>query len=284
MPIPKIVHLTWKTRQIPLKWKETALSWKKTNPDWKIKLWTDDDNRNYIADHYPDFLSIFDSYPHNIQRADAIRYFLLKDFGGVYCDLDIEVLGSLNPFFDHAEGDVFLVQSGNVPVYTNCFMAGKPGAAFWNEVIERLKKPQIPWFAVSKHFMVMYSTGPLMVNSVAKQTSCIISLLPKNVFMAYSVADDTSIIKPGALLRNMNEGSWNSWDSLLLNFLFRYGISIVIFFIVIGLLTFYVRNKARIHRFFQPEALYRTLTRSLSTSSVDNPRISQKVSLRPRPK
>jgi mannosyltransferase OCH1-like enzyme len=284
MPIPKIVHLTWKTRQIPLKWKQTALSWKKNNPDWQIKLWTDDDNRNYIADKYPEFLNTFDSYPHNIQRADAIRYFLMRDFGGVYCDLDIEVLGSLNDYFDHTEGEVFLVQSGNVPVYTNCFMASKPGAAFWDEVIDRLKKPQIPWFAVSKHFLVMYSTGPLMVNSVAKQTSCIISLLPKKVFMAYSVADDTSVIKPGALLRNMNEGSWNSWDSLLLNFLFRYGPSIVIFLIVLGLLTFYVRNKARIHRFFQPESLYRTLTSSFSTSSIDNARTSQKVSLRPNPK
>jgi mannosyltransferase OCH1-like enzyme len=284
MPIPKIVHLTWKTRQIPLKWKQTALSWKKNNPDWQIKLWTDDDNRNYIADKYPEFLNTFDSYPHNIQRADAIRYFLLKDFGGVYCDLDIEVLGSLNDYFDQTEGEVFLVQSGNVPVYTNCFMASKPGAAFWDEVIERLKKPQIPWFAVSKHFLVMYSTGPLMVNSVAKQTSCIISLLPKKVFMAYSVADDTSVIKPGALLRNMNEGSWNSWDSLLLNFLFRYGPSIVIFLVVLGLLTFYVRNKARIHRFFQPESLYRTLTSSFSTSSIDNALISQKVSLRPNPR
>ena len=284
MPIPKIVHLTWKTRQIPLEWKQTALSWKKTNPDWRLKLWTDEDNRNYIENKYPEFLNIYDSYPHNIQRADAIRYFLLKDFGGIYCDLDIEILGSLNPYFDNAEGDVFLVQSGNVPVYTNSFMAGKPGAPFWNEVIERLKKPQLPWFAVSKHFVVMYSTGPLMVNSVAKQTKCIISLLPKNVFMAYSVADDTSVIKPGALLRNMYGKSWNSWDSFILNFFFQHGISIIIFFIVLGLLTFYVRNKARIHRFFQPDSLYRTLTSSFSTSSMENLRISHVVSLSPKPK
>ena len=72
------------------------MSWKKNNPDWEIKLWTDEDNRSYIARRYPEFLNIFDSYPHNIQRADAIRSFLLRDFGGVYCDLDIEVQGSLN--------------------------------------------------------------------------------------------------------------------------------------------------------------------------------------------
>jgi inositol phosphorylceramide mannosyltransferase catalytic subunit len=271
MPIPKIIHLTWKTREIPLKWKRMALSWKQTNPDWKIKLWTDEDNRNYIEQNYPEFLHTFDSYPYGIQRADAIRYFLLKDFGGVYCDLDIEVLGSLNQYFDNTNGEVFLVQSGNVPVFTNCFMASKPGIKFWDEVIDRLKNPQIPWYALSKHFYVMYSTGPLMLNSVAKKTKSIVGLLPRNVFMAYSVADDSSVIKPGALLRNFNEGSWNSWDSLFLNFCFRYGISILIFLAVLGILTFYIRNREKINGVFQPDTI---MVSKLSTSTSGTLRIS----------
>jgi mannosyltransferase OCH1-like enzyme len=262
MTIPKIIHLTWKTKIIPLKWKRMALSWKKTNPEWKIKLWTDEDNRKYISENYPDFLPIFDAYPHNIQRADAIRYFLLKDFGGVYCDLDIECLGSLDEYFDNSESEVFLVQSGNVKVFTNCFMASKPGAKFWDEVIDRLKNPCIPWYALTKHFEVMYSTGPLMVNDVANKTKSIIGLLPRNVFMAYSVADDSSIVKPYALLRNHNEGSWNSLDSIILNFLFKHGWSLLIFILVLGMLTFYIRNKDRFQRMFK------TFTSSPSTLSL----------------
>jgi mannosyltransferase OCH1-like enzyme len=34
------------------------------------------------------FLETFDSYPYPIQRADAIRYFVLHHFGGIYIDLD----------------------------------------------------------------------------------------------------------------------------------------------------------------------------------------------------
>lgn len=37
---------------------------------------------------YPWFLETFDSYPYPIQRADAIRYFVLHHFGGIYIDLD----------------------------------------------------------------------------------------------------------------------------------------------------------------------------------------------------
>jgi len=37
---------------------------------------------------YPWFLETFDGYVYPIQRADAIRYFVLYYFGGIYIDLD----------------------------------------------------------------------------------------------------------------------------------------------------------------------------------------------------
>ena len=37
----------------------------------------------------PNFLAPYRSYPYDIQRADAIRYFILFEFGGLYLDLDI---------------------------------------------------------------------------------------------------------------------------------------------------------------------------------------------------
>lgn len=242
MPIPKIVHLTWKDKSIPEKWKRCVASWKKTNPDWEIRLWTDADNRAYIQGNYPDFLGTFDGYIYPIQRADAIRYFLLRDFGGIYADMDIEILGSMNTYFDHAEGDAFLVQSGNVPVFTNCFMASKPGARFWDEVIERLRKPRVPWYAFTKHFIVMYSTGPLMLNRVANESKHIIQLLPKTVFMSYSIADESDVVKPRAILKNLNEGSWNSLDSLILNFLFKYGWSVLLFLLSLCIVYLYTKK------------------------------------------
>jgi len=37
-------------------------------------------NREFVCKHFPDFLEKYDTYPCNIQRADAIRYLLLKEY------------------------------------------------------------------------------------------------------------------------------------------------------------------------------------------------------------
>lgn len=52
-------------------------------------LWTDESAHDFMEQHYPSFLQMYDSYKYNIQRADSIRYFLLDHFGGIYMDLDI---------------------------------------------------------------------------------------------------------------------------------------------------------------------------------------------------
>ena len=55
----------------------------------EYKLWTDASSRAFIAEQYPWFLDSFDGYPYPIQRADAIRYFVLHYYGGIYMDLDV---------------------------------------------------------------------------------------------------------------------------------------------------------------------------------------------------
>ena len=93
--IPKIIHQTWKNETIPDKWKTYHQSWKTHFPtlEYKHILWTDKDNREFIKENYNWFLETFDNYPKNIQRADAIRYFILYHYGGIYADLDCEVTG-----------------------------------------------------------------------------------------------------------------------------------------------------------------------------------------------
>jgi hypothetical protein len=52
-----------------------------------------------MAEEYPWFLETYDGYPFPIQRADAIRYFVLAHFGGTYLDLDdVRVVGQHGSF------------------------------------------------------------------------------------------------------------------------------------------------------------------------------------------
>jgi mannosyltransferase OCH1-like enzyme len=58
---------------------------------------TDEKSHEFISAEYPWFLSTFDSHPFPIQRTDAIRYFVLAYFGGIYIDLDNSYNRRLDP-------------------------------------------------------------------------------------------------------------------------------------------------------------------------------------------
>jgi mannosyltransferase OCH1-like enzyme len=242
--IPKIIHLTWKNKTIPKEWSHVIDKWKKTHPNWEIHYTTDEDNRAYIEKNHPDFLSIYDQYPYGIQRADAIRYFYLKDMGGVYADLDIEPIKNIEKYLTNTEADALLVYSGNVKVFTNSFMASPKNSPFWDNVIEALKHPKLPWYAFGCHLTVMYSTGPLMLDRVAKEYKRPIALLPQDVFMAYNINNHDEI-KPHAALKPLKGGSWNKIDSLVLNFGFKYKYYILLFIIIS--IAYYIKNKYKLN-------------------------------------
>lgn len=171
LDIPKIIHLTYKDHNIPSSWKSTIPAWKKYHPDWEIRFWTDEDNRKLIESKYNWFLPIYDSYEYGIQRADAIRYFILYTYGGIYSDMDIEPIKNFDKLFNKKTSqDVYLIRSPQLSYVTNCFMASKPGSKFWEHVFREMQNlatsPSILW--IGKHWTVMNTTGPIMINKVYK--------------------------------------------------------------------------------------------------------------------
>ena len=78
--VPHIVHQTWKDREVQKTFEPRITSWIHKNPEWEYRFWTDADNRALIESKFPESLAMFDGYAQNIQRADAIRYFIL--YGG----------------------------------------------------------------------------------------------------------------------------------------------------------------------------------------------------------
>lgn len=91
--IPHIIHFVFVTYEtdepnIPEFYKSNAASFVHFNPDWTFTLWTMKLGRQLIAAKHPDLLSTWDNYIDEIKKADALRYVLLYEFGGVYTDLD----------------------------------------------------------------------------------------------------------------------------------------------------------------------------------------------------
>tara|TARA_R100000479_G_scaffold176476_1_gene131123 strand:+ start:7575 stop:8207 length:633 start_codon:yes stop_codon:yes gene_type:complete len=63
---------------------------KKNNPDWEHKLWDDKTLNKFVEMNYPEYLEIWNSFPHPFYKIDYSRYLLLKKYGGIYIDLDEE--------------------------------------------------------------------------------------------------------------------------------------------------------------------------------------------------
>lgn len=142
--IPKIIHQTWKNSVIPEEYVSYQQKVKDLHPGWEYRLWTDEDNLELVRNHYPGFLKLYTELPKNIMRADAIRYLIMHHTGGVYLDLDYEMLKP----FDLLDFDLVLPLNRSIDFgdsfdsYGNCIFGSSPGHAFWQYTIEDLMVPR----------------------------------------------------------------------------------------------------------------------------------------------
>ena len=77
--IPKIIHQIYGfwDKNIPTHIQSRIDVWKKLHPDYKYILWDKKKSRDFIKKKYNWFLSIYDNYIYQVQKTDALRYFIL---------------------------------------------------------------------------------------------------------------------------------------------------------------------------------------------------------------
>ncbi|PVH16934.1 uncharacterized protein CXQ87_004492 [Candidozyma duobushaemuli] len=161
--IPKIIHQTYKDEHIPKLWQPGQKACVEMHPDYQYILWTDDTARQFIAQEFPWFLSTWDSYPYPIQRADAIRYFALAHYGGIYIDLDDGCVRRLDPLLTVP---AFVRQT--VPTgISNDVMGAVPKHPFFIKVLDSLQKYKRNWLV--PYITIMFSTGPLFLSVMLQQ-------------------------------------------------------------------------------------------------------------------
>ena len=129
-------------------------------------------NRDFIKSKHPDFLDTYDQYPHNIQRVDAVRYFILYQFGGLFVDLDFECLKNVEPLLQDTEC-VFGLEPkthgqrlNKENIVCNAFMAATKKNYFFSKICADLK--QYNPVDDQKHGWqnVLESTGPFKLKKL----------------------------------------------------------------------------------------------------------------------
>ena len=134
--IPKIIHQSWKSRDLETMFLAWSKNWQELHPNYTYILWTDDDNRLLVQKFYPWFLPAYDMFPRKIMRIDIVRCIYLYRYGGLYADLDVIPIKNHDSIYKEYNSYSVLLGSlsndddfeHNVP---NAWMASKPGHDFW---------------------------------------------------------------------------------------------------------------------------------------------------------
>lgn len=237
--IPKIIFQTWKTREIPDKWKEGQRSIIQMNPKWIYVLITDEDAEKIVRENFPHVLPKFKAFRHGISRADAIRYMILYLYGGIYLDLDYKALKSFDDVSLPEEKDVGIVPSFNTFGHhlSNSFMMSRPGATFLLNCIDEMMKPANPFWSLSKHIEVMNVAGPNMVQRVYTKNPGAVEVLRDIVVPCNICAINKGCpIDSNYYLWPLKGGSWHSWDTALLNFVYCHAIHITVIVVILVVL------------------------------------------------
>ena len=108
--IPRIIHQTFPTRQLPDEIQENNARLKAMNPSWEYRFYEDEDISNFIRQNYNN--KVLEYYnrinsAYGAARADLFRYLVIYKCGGVY--IDIKSTGTLPLDSVLKDSDSFLV-------------------------------------------------------------------------------------------------------------------------------------------------------------------------------
>lgn len=255
---PKILHQTWKTQNLLPKFEEWQSMWKKNCPDYKYKFYTDDDLSEVIEKHFPQYLKSFNSFDKHIERVDFWRYAILYVYGGVYSDLDVFPLKSIDSWLE--ENKIILgrepiehakTYNGTDFLICNAFMISPKGDEFWLELMDFIIEKY------SSNLSPVSTTGPGIItkfynlypekfkNVIVTEPNCFYPItfnksiktemfegkLYKNVSKTCNMKD--------AYVVHMWEGSWTkemeTWGIILIGFaMIAFILLVIIFSFAIG--------------------------------------------------
>lgn len=88
--IPRLIHQTYSSTNLPDELSENVKNIKLMNPNWSHYLYSDHDINKFILEHYD--RKMLERYQridnlYGAARADFFRYLVIYEFGGVYLDI-----------------------------------------------------------------------------------------------------------------------------------------------------------------------------------------------------
>lgn len=217
--VPLIMHRMWRddhilddnNSELPANWTKafTHCNEQYRKRNWTTILWTDESIRVFMNEHYPYFIPVYDSYPYNIQRIDAARYFILYHYGGGYMDLDVgcQKRRSLN---DLISSMTQLKKEALVPLtepigFSNDVLFATKSSPFFKALIDALPSKNT-WYG-SPYLTVLYSTGPMFLSLQFMRMS------PEKQNEVLVLSPELYTRKRTRYFRHLRGSTWHSSDA-----------------------------------------------------------------------
>ncbi len=130
--IPKIIHYCWFGRgEMPELAVKCIESWHKYMPDWEYKLWNED---NFDVNSTPYTKEAYESKKYAFV-SDYVRLKALYEIGGLYMDVDFEVLKPFDDLMTGNEAFAGFEGSKHLPVMMGV-CASKAGGEWVKEMLD----------------------------------------------------------------------------------------------------------------------------------------------------
>lgn len=119
--IPRIIHRIWLgPNPMSDQYAEYGETWRRHHPDWEMRLWTDET----VAEL--DLPEAYERSRDHLERCDVLRVELLRRFGGVYVDCDVECRKPIDRLIEGVSAFASY-QQANRDVIQNGVMGSVPG-------------------------------------------------------------------------------------------------------------------------------------------------------------
>lgn len=235
--IPKnIFHIWIGEKPVPDRWKNAIRSVREMNKAWTYQFLGSSEADRFVQERFQNLFPMYKGFPHDIQRADLLRYLLMQAYGGVYLDLKFECLKPLDDFDLQGDREVYFCKSIiSRNAYTNSIIISKETASFWNALIDEIitvasKKKQ----HALKHMEVFHTTGPFVLNKVIKKNNRLVGSC-NELLSNCSFCHPKLCKKKKYLSYDTGGDSWHAWDSKLFKTLYCY--RFIIFLVVLLLVV-----------------------------------------------
>jgi len=145
----KIIHQIWVGPfEMPDREKEFVQKVKEQNPSYQHMFWINT-NIPPLPEKLKEVYDMFGKNKDYAHQADVLRVFLVKEYGGIYLDVDFDCIGGFENTNFHEYDGLYTYHGGNDYTIPNGIFGSSKNHSLINYIFEQINKEKWGWYGPS---------------------------------------------------------------------------------------------------------------------------------------